>query len=107
MDIFEAAGKLVVVKVGGETYLGVLEGNKITWAIDFGEYRISHWFQSANIAELSIIEIVNQGYSQRQLSRVEKLEVDRCITLMGRVKNYSLRYYENDLFIHLYKPVKE
>jgi hypothetical protein len=107
MDLFEAAEKLAIIKIAGETYLGVLEGNKVTWAMDFKEYKISHWFQSANTAELTEIEMVNQGHSLRQLSKVEKLEVDRCTALMRRVKTYSMRYYENDLFIHLYKPVRE
>jgi len=107
MDIFEAASKLMVVKMANETYLGVLEDGKILLAIDFEEYKISHWFQSVNISELSTIELVNRGYSKRQLNRQERLEVDRCAVLMKRVKDYSMRYYENDLFVQLYKPFKE
>ena len=106
MDILKIADELVRVKVGGDTYLGVLDEKNgvIKYALDWNNYNIRHWFERYNVGELEDVQLsTNQGFSTRKLIKGEKVILEKCKAVMENIKKYSIQYWENQLFADYYK----
>ena len=105
MKIFEMADKLKIIRISGNSYIGVIdEKNKLVQhAMDYSTNQINDWFRLFNVGELESLHLSDtQGYSIKSLNKNEKMTLEKCKAIMANVKKYALEYWENDLFSEHY-----
>ncbi len=93
---------LTVVSVDGKKYIGNLkkEGKCVTLsnASDLSK-GVGNWFKDWNLGELIELSLQNEaGFSERSLTKSEKLSLKKSAVLMEEVKENAIAILENDLF---------
>jgi hypothetical protein len=98
MTINEAADRLSFVNINDKTYLGVLCGNTVEYAVRKKENCIIEWFKAFNIGECKTVTMgPNTGFAVTPLTRKETMLVEELKARMGYVKKNAVAFLENDL----------
>jgi len=100
----EKVKELKIVKLQGTYYLGVVEDDIITDAINcaqsFKKIDIERWFRCYNLGDLyeEIKLVRSAGYTVRSFNIKEARHVDQCLLVMEDAKKLALLEVENNYF---------